>query len=300
VALERLERLRCGVTVKLDEGEDAAVVVQLEACLPQSRRPIGRQLRAHLGGQQPAELDVLGREAVSHPVRTATRSYFHRTYCILYYKCPAKVRIRSVTRRYQQRRRAEAAVQMRRRILDAVYEQLRAAPAEPISIDRIARAAEVARSTVYVAFGSRVGLFDALGEDLLKRAGFERMLRQSRQPDARESLRAGIHELAAMYAAERDVIRALVSMAQLDAEVFSGAIRRLEERRAHGMAELAGRLADYDQLRRDLDPEAAADALWLLTSFDAFDLLHTGRRLSTRRVADTLIAMAERAVCRDA
>ena len=205
-----------------------------------------------------------------------------------------------VIRKYEQRRRAEAAEETRRRILDAVYEQLRAAPAEPISIGRIARTADVARSTVYVVFGSRAGLFDALGEDLLQRAGSERMLRQSRQSDAIESLRAGVHELAAMYAAERDVIRALVSMAQLDTGVISGAIRRLEERRARGMIDLARRLADQDQLRPGLDPEAAADALWLLTSFDAFDLLHTGRRLSTRRVAETLTGMAERAVCRDA
>lgn len=201
------------------------------------------------------------------------------------------------TRKYQQRRRAEAAEETRRRILDAVYQQLRSAPAEPINVDQIARTADVARSTVYVVFGSRKGLFDALGEDLLQRAGFERMLRQSRQPDARQNLRATIHELATMYAAERDVIRALVSMAQLDPGAFSGAIKRLEERRARGMTELARRLADQDQLRSDLDAKAAADALWLLTSFDAFDLLHTGRRLSTSRVADTLTEVIEHAVC---
>lgn len=201
------------------------------------------------------------------------------------------------TRKYQQHRRAKAAEETRRRVLDAVYEQLRSAPAEPINIDQIARTADVARSTVYVAFGSRQGLFDALGEDLLKRAGFERMLRQSRQPDARENLRAAIGELATMYAAERDVIRALVSMAQLDPGAFSGAIERLERRRAHGMTDLARRLAEQNQLRRDLDPKAAADTLWLLTSFDAFDLLHTGRRLSTPRVAATLTEIIERAIC---
>ena len=60
-----------------------------------------------------------------------------------------KARVSGVTtREYKQRRRAEAAEETRRRILDAVYEQLRAAPAEQISIDRVAQAADVARSTV--------------------------------------------------------------------------------------------------------------------------------------------------------
>jgi AcrR family transcriptional regulator len=223
---------------------------------------------------------------------------FHQTVCLsCYTRLTKDAMVDVTTRNYQQRRRAEAAEETRRRILDAVYEQLRGAPAQPINIDQIANTAEVARSTVYVVFGSRQGLFDSLGEDLLKRAGFERMLRQSRQPDARKNLRAVIHELATMYTAERDVIRALVSMAQLDPGAFSGAIKRLEERRAHGMTELARRLADQNQLRRGLDPRAAADALWLLTSFDAFDLLHTGRRLSTPRVADTLIEIIEHAVC---
>ena len=65
------------------------------------------------------------------------------------------------TRPYEQRQRAEAAEQTRRRILDAVIERLRKAPAEPVSVDRIAEMAGVARSTVYAIFGSRAGLFDA-------------------------------------------------------------------------------------------------------------------------------------------
>src|SRR5262245_57833850 len=104
------------------------------------------------------------------------------------------------TRKYEQRLRAEAAEDTRRRILDAVYERLRAAPSEPVSLDRIARLARVARPTIYLAFGSRSGLFEALGADLLQRGGFHRMLRAAAHPDAREALRGGIRGVVAMYA----------------------------------------------------------------------------------------------------
>jgi hypothetical protein len=40
----------------------------------------------------------------------------------------------------------------------------------------------------------------------------------------------------------------------------------------------------------------AADLLWLLTSFESFDLLYTGRKLSVDRVARALITTAERSL----
>ncbi len=49
----------------------------------------------------------------------------------------------------------------RRRILDALGERLQEAPTEPVSVDEIATRAEVPRSTIYLVFGSRSGLFDA-------------------------------------------------------------------------------------------------------------------------------------------
>jgi AcrR family transcriptional regulator len=198
-----------------------------------------------------------------------------------------------VARKYEQRLRAEAAEETRRRILDAVYARLREAPAEPASIDRIAQLARVARPTVYLVFGSRAGLFDAVGADLLQRGGFDRMLQASAHPDVREGLRGGIRGVVEMYAAHRDVLRVLSSMALLDSAAVGGAIQRLERGRASGMAHLAQRLADQGTLRPDVTVDHATDLLWLLTSFDGFDVLYTGRKLSVDRVGKTLIATAE-------
>jgi AcrR family transcriptional regulator len=202
------------------------------------------------------------------------------------------------TRKYQQTLRAEATEETRRRVLDAVYERLRAAPTEPVTVDHIARTARVARSTVYLIFGSRAGLFDALAADLLHRGGFDRVLEAVAHPDAREHLRAGIRASAEFFAADRDVHRALQSMSALDPRALGGAVQRSEERRTGGMAHLAQRLADQELLRPDVSVREAANLLWLLTSFDAFDLLYTGRGMSVDEVATALITTVERGLCR--
>jgi len=201
------------------------------------------------------------------------------------------------TRRYEQRARAELAARTRRRILDTVVERLRAAPTEPISVERIAAMAGVARSTVYAIFGSRAGLFDAVGADVFERAGYGALVDAARHPDGREQLRAGTRAATAMFAAHRDVVRALYSMAQLDEQAVGGSVRRWEAERSAGMARLARRLEDQGELRPGVSVEQAEHVLWVLSSFESFDLLFTGRGLPAEAVADLLIAAAERSVC---
>jgi hypothetical protein len=95
------------------------------------------------------------------------------------------------TRKYEQWLRAESAEETRRRILDAVCQRLRSAPAEPVSIEviarmaRVSRVSRVSRSTVYLVFGSRAGLFCAPGADLLERGGFGGMLAAASHPPTR-------------------------------------------------------------------------------------------------------------------
>ncbi|WP_448005758.1 TetR/AcrR family transcriptional regulator [Agromyces bauzanensis] len=197
------------------------------------------------------------------------------------------------TRRYTQQARAAAAEETRRRILDAMRRRLRAAPAEAVSIERVAQEAGVARSTVYVVFGSKAGLFEALGQDLLEQAGFRRIVEAVALPDARVAVRESLRAAAAVYAAERDVSRAIYSMWSLEPEAVRRTFEVVERGRAEGQRRLAERLAAEGHLRAGVTVEEATDILWVITSFDTFDQLFTGRGLSQDATAARLITMAE-------
>jgi AcrR family transcriptional regulator len=164
-------------------------------------------------------------------------------------------------RKYEQRLRAERSEETRRRILDALERRLRDAPTQPISIEEVAHLAGVARTTVYLVFGSRAGLFDALATDLWDRAGLPGLTEAVAHPDAREHLRGGLRAGTEIYAALRDVAVALFSMSALDPDSVGGAIARLEQRRWGGMQHLARRLGEQGQLRDDVTVEQTADML---------------------------------------
>jgi hypothetical protein len=101
-----------------------------------------------------------------------------------------------------------------------------------------------------------------------------------------------------MMAADRDTFRALHSMAQLDADAVGGAVQRGEERRAAGMRRLAARLRKQDALRPGVSAADAAKLLWVLTSFEAFDLLYTGRGLGVDEIVQILTDTAENSLLR--
>jgi AcrR family transcriptional regulator len=196
-------------------------------------------------------------------------------------------------RPYRQQLRAETAEATRQRILDALYERLRVTPAEPVSVDEVAKRARVSRSTVYLVFGSRSGLFDALTERLLSGAGYERIKEAVRDPDARETLRGGLEGGVRMYAVHHDVFRVLYAAGKLDPDGAGRAIARSERRRYESMGWLADRLRDQNLLRPGITPEHAAHVIWFLASFDAYDLLASGRRLGPEEVTGILTDTAE-------
>ena len=200
------------------------------------------------------------------------------------------------TRKYEQGLRAEAAEETRKRILDALYARLSEQPSEPVSVEQVARLARVARSTIYLVFGSRAGLFDALAAELFRTGEFARVAAAAANPDAREHLRGGIRGATEMMAAHRDVFRVLYSMAQLDEHAVGGAVHRLEDARARGMARMAERLGDQGLLRDGVTVADATSLIWMYGSFDAFDVLYTGRGLSVDEIVELFTTTLERAL----
>ena len=199
-------------------------------------------------------------------------------------------------RQYRQKLRAEAAGETRRAILDTLYERIKSGPATPISVDEVAKLAGVARSTVYLIFGSRAGLFHALFDEVLRGKEYEELLKAVYHPDALQMLRGGIRATVRLYASHADVQRVFYAMAQLDPEAYPFPAGRAEEERRGGMRRLAQTLAEQGLIREGLSVGDATHILWLITSFAAFDQLYSGRGLSADKAADLLIDMAERSV----
>ena len=202
-----------------------------------------------------------------------------------------------MSRTYEQKARAETAAKTRRRILDGVYACVRDEPSTPPSVGKIARQAGVARSTVYLVFGSRAGLFDAFAEELWQRSGLPNLQDAVNVPDARDGVLGGIRAGVDIFATDRDVFNALFAMTKLDPDATGGAVVRIEERRAEGMAWASRRLARQKQLKPGVSAGRAAHVLWLVASFDAFDMLYTGRGLPARETGRILADTFENAVC---
>ena len=201
-------------------------------------------------------------------------------------------------RRYDQRLRAEAAEETRRRILDALYERLKAEPSRPVSVDEIAQIARVARSTIYLIFGSRAGLFDALAAELFRSGEFALVEAAAANPDARESLRDGfLRRRADVRGTPRRLPRAqLDGPARRERRGRGGSAARCRPGGRHGPAGGAARRGR--PAARRISEEDAAHVLWLLTSFDSFDLLYTGRGLPLDDVVEVLTTTAERSLYR--
>jgi AcrR family transcriptional regulator len=188
-------------------------------------------------------------------------------------------------RPYHSDRRRAAASQTRAHILAAARALLASeAGLAGFSVDAVAREAGVARMTVYYQFASRLGLLDALFDDLAERGGMTALPAAFSNPDPLGALDAFIAAFCRFWDSDRLVIRRLRAAAAVDPELET-ALRARDERRRQGLQVLVPRLGGPGERPAPEVIAARVDLLWVLTGFATFDAL------AESRLADEVAAL---------
>lgn len=197
-------------------------------------------------------------------------------------------------REYRLGRRQAQADKTRAKLLAAARRILmRRDGLAAFGLESVARTAGVSRLTVYNQFGSRVGLLEALYDDIARSARIaERLAVVFRSADPQSMLHGAVAAFIEFWKGERTVIRRLRSMAVLDA-AFRGATDR-DERRVAAMRTVLLRLT-VAQGRRLEDPDECARILAMLTSFETYDAL-AGSGIDAVRITSTVQELARAAV----
>lgn len=160
-------------------------------------------------------------------------------------------------------------------------------------LEGVAKRAGVTRLTVYNQFGSKVGLLEAVCDDIAVKGRIaERLTAAFQLADAEACLNAVIAAFFEFWAAERTIFRRLRAMAALD-PTFKGATVR-DERRIVAMRVAALRLAAA-RGRSVANADECARTLSMLTSFESFDAL-AGPGADKDRLVLTVQELARAAV----
>jgi AcrR family transcriptional regulator len=198
-------------------------------------------------------------------------------------------------RKYQLGKRAAAVAETRARIVAAARTLFAEDGFHGAAVDAVAQRADVSRATVYYQFGSKLGLVQAVLDDIERSGRQEQVVAAVAVPDALEAIRGAFHEGCRFWAAEQLLIRKLTGLAAADADT-----RRLIDERDQSrlvlIRRLAQSLAEQGRLREDCSVDAAVQTLQLLSSFEVFDQLHTGQGLDTSAIAARLFTIAQRAL----
>jgi len=178
-------------------------------------------------------------------------------------------------RPYRMDKREAATNETRLRILEATREILADESQDALSMEAIARRADVSRLTIYYQFKSRPALLEALYDYLAARGNMRRMAEVFHEPDPFAALEKVVSVFVGFWSSDRLVIRRLRAMAGLDSEIAQG-IQSRDTRRRHIAGEILKRIMQAGNRKCDPDElNATADVIAMLTGFATYDALAT-------------------------
>jgi AcrR family transcriptional regulator len=167
-------------------------------------------------------------------------------------------------RAYNSAGRKQGAEETRDRIVSSARALL-AGRSPQLSLDAVAKHADVSRQTVYNAYGGKAGLLEALCDHLASRGGLQRLGEVFQLEDPAAMLGELVATFGAFWAHDRLATRRLRALAALDDDLRAVIADRDQRRR----------LAITEVLRRAGVPadDRLITLLWTLTGFETYDMV---------------------------
>lgn len=184
--------------------------------------------------------------------------------------------------------RQRQAGDTRRRIVEAARQLLESDGYDGMTIEAIARRAEVSAQSVYAIFKSKTGILSELLDEATFGEEYEEAVRQAlaaRDPETRLRLAARIaRQIHEPLSAAFDLLRG--------AGVVAPELAKLEKQRERLRYERQERmiisLRDAGRLRPGLNHRTARDIFWVLTGRDVYRMLVRERGWSAQKYQDWL------------
>ena len=199
-------------------------------------------------------------------------------------------------RRYTLRKRAQASEETRQRIVAAACSLLEHAGYHQVSLDELAQAAGVSRQTIYVQFGSKGGVLQAVAE-YIEHASLENLMPELlASPTPLAAFRHACERIVAFFAQNAAILRNLQAQTIYDVE-FAAFLRSKQNEIWHNTRRSIEWLALEEGHPSGWSIDEATDWLWMLSSFEMYDKLVNERGWSTeqyiRRIMDALAQILE-------
>lgn len=198
-------------------------------------------------------------------------------------------------RPYSLGKRQAATGETRLRIVEAARQLLAdESNTAELSMEAVARKADVSRLTIYYQFRSRPGLLEALYDHLAARGNMRRMAEVFHETDGTKMLERMVQVFVGFWASDPVVLRRLRAMSGLDPEIAAG-IQSRDSRRAQISAEIVRRFVSSRQNAPPAEQKLAADALSMLTSFEAYEAMSRAGH-ADEKIQRTLLDLARTAL----
>jgi AcrR family transcriptional regulator len=189
--------------------------------------------------------------------------------------------------------RERQAADTRRRIVNATRQLLQREGYARMTIEAIARRAEVSAQSVYAIFRSKTGILIELLDESTFGPEYEEAVRKAlstKDPETRLRLAAPIaRQIHDALSATFDLLRGSGVVAPELAKLGQQRERLRYERQERMIVSLQ----DAERLRPDLDYTTARDIFWMLTGRDIYRMLVRERGWSSQKyedwLADTLV-----------